>query len=145
MNYWCRVKCLIKSIGDCKCWVLRIITHIVLVGSIGANFAHAHSGDDPNRKLEKLNEQIQSYHAEFKELSDVTEQKKNLAQQIKGIRSTLLLLRNELSGTRASRCVKKDDEIDYFKALDKALKASQKALRQLTDVIDEAGVAESSK
>ncbi len=144
MNYWRRVKCLIKSIVDCKYWLLRRITHIVLVGGIVTNFAHGHSGDDPNRELEKLNTQIQSHHAEFKMLSDVTEQKKNLARQIKGIRSTLLLLRNELSGTRASRCIKKDDEIDYFKELDKALKASQKAVRQLTDVIDEAGVAGSS-
>lgn len=43
--------------------------------------------------------------------------------------------------TRGNLFIKKDDEIDYFKELDKALKASQKALRQLTDVIDEAGVA----
>lgn len=117
------------------CSASRLVIYLVLIGGILNNVAYAHSGDDPNRELEKLNNQVKSHNAEFKSLSDTKEKKKNISQQIRGVRSTILLLRNELSGTRANRCIKNEDEIDYFKELDKALKASEKALVQLKQVI----------
>lgn len=106
-----------------------------MIGGILNNVAHAHNGDDSSRELEKLNNQIKSYHTEFKSLSGMKEKKKNLALQVRSIGSKILLLRNELSGTHANRCIKKEDEVDYFKELDKALKASSKTLAQLNQVI----------
>lgn len=58
------------------CSALRLVIYGVLIGGILNTVAYAHSGDDPNRELEKLNNQIKSYHTEFKSLSDIKEKKK---------------------------------------------------------------------
>ncbi|GAB1257083.1 hypothetical protein NBRC116494_15850 [Aurantivibrio plasticivorans] len=114
---------------------LRLALFGVLIIGVSSNTAYPHSGLDQNRELKNLSTQIKSHHAEFELTSDLNKKKKHLSQQVRGIRSTLLLLRNELSGTRAKNCIKKEGEVDYFKELGKALKATKKTLDQLDEVI----------
>ena len=105
---------------------------MILILSFFSGNIFAHSGEDPNRQLEKNIKKIYENQKDFNSENSAAKRQENLESQLSSLRSRLLLLRNELvSDTSTVRCLKNKSEIDYFKELERSLKSTQRLLKQL--------------
>ncbi|WP_019531453.1 hypothetical protein [Dasania marina] len=111
----------------------------LVLASLLATTALAHSGADPARELAKKRSYLLQYQADYLALTSTSEKLSSLNNQLTTLHSTLLLLRNTLAKdglaipSNSSRY-----DVDYMEVMTDSLEDMGTTLQQLEAAIDAA-------